>query len=170
MTVDKIIFDAVRDDYIPEITGIYNHYILNSTATFHTKELAPEDMRGIVYTGDPRFVSHVLLDGESVCGYCILTPFKKREAYDGTAEVTVYLKPGYTGRGLGKAAVRFLEDAARKNGFHVLLAVICGENVQSLELFDKLGYSKCAHYKEVGRKFGRLLDVICYQKILSDIS
>ncbi len=164
--MDGISFKEMRDEYIPGITDIYNYYILNSTATFHMKELASEEIKGIVYTGDPRFASFAILDGESVCGYCILSPFKKREAYDGTAEVTVYLKPGYTGKGLGKLAISFLEDAARKNDFHVLLAVICGENVQSIELFDKLGYSRCAHYTEVGRKFGRLLDVICYQKII----
>lgn len=164
--MDNIRFEETRDDYIPEITDIYNHYILNSTATFHTKKMSPEDIRGIVYTGDPRFPSFALLDGETVCGYCILTPFKKREAYDGTAEVTVYLKSEYIGKGLGKRAIFFLEDVAHSKGFHVLLAVICGENVQSMELFNKMGYSQCAHYREVGRKFGRMLDVISYQKII----
>lgn len=162
----NISFEKMKDEYIPDIRDIYNYYIVNSTATFHTKELSAEGIRGIVYTGDPRFPSFALLDGESVCGYCILTQFKKREAYDSTAEVTVYLKPGYTGRGLGKRAICYLEDVARKNGFHVLLSVICGENVQSTGLFNKLGYSQCAHYREIGMKFGRLLDVICYQKII----
>lgn len=164
--MDKIRFEETRDEYIPQITEIYNHYILNSTATFHMEKMSPEDMRDIVYTGNPRFTSFALLDGETVCGYCILTPFKKREAYDGTAEVTVYLKPEYIGKGLGKRSIQFLEDIARERGFHVLLAVICGENVQSIELFGKMGYSQCAHYREVGKKFGRMLDVISYQKII----
>lgn len=164
--MDGVRFEETRDDHIPEITDIYNHYILNSTATFHTKKLSPEEIRGIVFTGDPRFPSFAMMDGDSVCGYCLLSPFKKREAYDGTAEVTVYLRPGYIGKGLGKRAVLFLEDVARKKGFHVLLAVICGENTQSMELFGKMSYTQCAHYREVGRKFGRLLDVVSYQKII----
>jgi L-amino acid N-acyltransferase YncA len=49
---------------------------------------------------------------------------------------------------------------------HVLMATICGENDKSIRLFEKNGYFKCAHYKEVEEKFGELLDVVAYQKIL----
>lgn len=159
-------FEEMRVEFLPSVANIYNYYILNSTATFHSNELSLEDIKGIVFTGSPRFQSFAILDGERVCGYSILSPFKKREAYDATAEVTVYLEDGYTGKGVGSMAISHLEKVAAQNGFHVLLAVICGENDQSIRLFEKLGYEKCAHYKEVGIKFGRLLDVVCYQKII----
>ncbi len=48
----------------------------------------------------------------------------------------------------------------------MLVATICGENAASIGVFAKNGYEKCAHYKEVGQKFGQLLDVVAYQKIL----
>lgn len=162
----QVRFEAMEDRYVPEIANIYNYYILNSTATFHMKELGAEEIKGIVYTGDSRFPSYAILEGDTVVGYGILTPYKKREAYDGTAEVTVYLKPGCEGRGLGTQTLAYLEGIAREKDFHALLAVICGENVQSIGLFKKHGYTECANFREVGRKFGRLLDVVCYQKIL----
>lgn len=163
---EQVRFEAMDDRFVPDIADIYNYYIRNSTATFHTGELGIEDIKGIIYTGDPRFPSYAMLEGDTVVGYGILTHFKKREAYDGTAEVTVYLKPGCEGRGLGTRALEHLEKTARTKDFHVLLAVICGENGQSIGLFRKFGYTECACYREVGRKFGRLLDVVCYQKIL----
>ncbi len=162
----NIRFEEMSMEFLPSVAEIYNYYILNSTATFHSNALSLKDMKDIVFTGSPRFQSFAILDGDRVCGYSILSPFKKREAYDATAEVTVYLENGYTGKGVGSLAISHLEDAAVKNGFHVLLAVICGENDQSIRLFEKLGYEKCAHYREVGKKFGRLLDVVCYQKII----
>jgi phosphinothricin acetyltransferase len=80
--------------------------------------------------------------------------------------VTIYLKPEYTGKGVGSRALEFLEKVAVEKKFHVLLAIICGENEQSINLFMRRGFEKCGHYREVGRKFGRLLDVVSYQKII----
>ena len=64
-------------------------------------------------------------------------------------------------------AIRYIEEFAKKQKLHVLVATICGENEASIHLFAKNGYVKCAHYKEVGQKFGQLLDVVAYQKILT---
>lgn len=156
----------VGEELLSELTAIYNYYVLNTTITFHSKEISIAGMREILFDEDPRFSSHIIFEGDELCGYCILSHFKKREAYDSTAEVTVYLKHGYERRGIGTFAVGRLEEVAAQNGFHVLLAVICEENKGSIGLFSSLGYEKCAHYREVGTKFGRLLDVVCFQKIL----
>lgn len=151
-----------------QITAIYNYYIKNSTATFHKNEISPEGMKEILFDGDPRFPSFAILDGEELCGYCLITRYKKREAYDTTGELTVYLKPGCEKKGIGSFAVRQLEETAVQNGFHTLLAGICAENTGSIRLFSKLGYEKCAHFREVGMKFGRLLDTVYYQKMIGE--
>jgi L-amino acid N-acyltransferase YncA len=95
-----------------------------------------------------------------------LKRFSEREGYGRTAEVSVYLLPEYRGMGLGGRAVVFLEEVARSNGFHALIASICAENTGSIRMFERNGYTKCAHLKEVGFKFERLLDVVDYEKIL----
>jgi L-amino acid N-acyltransferase YncA len=159
-------FEEMKEEYLKDLADIYNHYILNSTATFHAKELSSDEMRDIVFTGNPRFKSYAIFDGFTICGYCILAQFKKREAYDCTAELTVYLRPEYIGKGLGSLSIKHMESIEAQNGFHALLAIICGENADSIRLFERHGYEKCAHYKEVGMKFGRLLDVVSYQKII----
>lgn len=64
-------------------------------------------------------------------------------------------------------AVKYIEGFAKNKNIHVLVATICGENSGSINLFEKNGYTKCAHYKEVGEKFGQFLDVVAYQKIIS---
>jgi phosphinothricin acetyltransferase len=78
----------------------------------------------------------------------------------------LYLRPEFSGKGIGSDVLVFLEKFAIGNGIRVLIASISGENSASIKLFTRAGYEKCAHYREVGEKFGRILDVVDYQKIL----
>ena len=164
--MDGIEFKELREEQLDDVLSIYNGYVLNSTATFHLHSLTKEEMRRIVFFSSPRYRTYAILSAGTVLGYVLLTPFNPREAYDGTAEVTIYLSPDFTGRGIGTHALAFLEDRARERGFHSLIAVVTAENGASAALFLKCGFSECARYREVGRKFGRLLDVVCFQKIL----
>ncbi|MGE5582408.1 MAG: N-acetyltransferase family protein [Bacillota bacterium] len=162
----KIDFQPAAEDQVPVLLSIYNYYILNSTATFHKHPLSRAEMKALLFSDDPRYPSFIIYDGENICGYCLLKRFHEREAYNGTGEVTIYLNPGCQRKGIGGLAVDYLEEVARKNQFHTLIACICAENEGSIRLFASKGYEKCGHFKEVGRKFGRLLDVVYYQKIL----
>jgi len=158
--------EPMQEVHLEAVRRIYNHYILNSTATFHAKALTIEEMRELVFFPDSRHQAFVILDGETVCGYAFIARHKPRQAYDFTGEASVYLKPGYEHKGLGALAIRHLEDHARRHGFHVLLATICGQNEASLALFHRCGFQQCAHLREVGRKFDQWLDIIVCQKIL----
>ena len=159
-------FREAGEEHLAEILAIYTHYVLYTTITFHTQPLTEADMRAIVFHRGHRYRTFVILEDGQLCGYVLLFPYKSREAYDGTAEVSVYLHPARVGHGLGSLALSHIEAYARNQDFHVLLAIICGENFRSIRLFERAGFSKCAHFKEVGRKFGRLLDVVGYQKII----
>ncbi|HEX3047139.1 MAG TPA: GNAT family N-acetyltransferase [Bacillota bacterium] len=159
-------FEDMKPEYLEKVLEIYNYYILNSTATFHIQPLTVNEMTEIVFHDNPRYRTLVIFDGDDICGYGLLAPYRKREAYDGTAEITIYLKQEATGRGLGSLTIKHLEEIARGERIHTLIAVICGENQASIKLFEKNGYTQCANLREVGRKFGRLLDVVCHQKIL----
>jgi phosphinothricin acetyltransferase len=158
--------EKLQDIHLEAVRQIYNHYVLNSTATFHAQALGREDMVKLVFFPDPRHQAFVILDGETVCGYAFIAQHKPRDAYDFTGEVSVYLRPGYENKGLGSLALRHLEEHAKAHGFHVLLATICGQNQASLQLFNRSGFHRCAHFREVGRKFGQWLDIIVCQKIL----
>jgi L-amino acid N-acyltransferase YncA len=165
-TMNQYVFEEISEKHLPEVREIYNHYVLNTTCTFNTHALSLDEMKRMVFFDDQRYKTFVLTEDNSVCGYVFLKPHSEREAYDKTAEVTVYLKPGLIGKGLGSMCIRYIEKHAKVNAFHALLAVICGENEKSIRLFERNGYKKCAHYREIGEKFGRFLDVVVYQKIL----
>lgn len=162
----EFIFQEITENQLPAALEIYNHYIANTITTFHIQPLGLREMHRLVFFKDPRYRTFAILDQKTVCGYVSLHRFRVREAYDGSAEISIYLRKDYVGRGLGNLALHHIEAVARKNKIHVLIATICGENERSINAFRKNGYIKCAHFKEVGKKFGHLLDSTCYQKIL----
>jgi L-amino acid N-acyltransferase YncA len=150
------------------VKEIYDYYILNSTATFHKDLISIEELKSVILIAHPKYKSF-LIDYDGVtCGYCYISQYKKRQAYDRTAEITIYLKPEYSGKGIGEETLKLLETVAKNNEICVLIGIITGENQASIGLFKKCGYEKCAHFKKVGKKFDRLLDVVAYQKIINE--
>ncbi len=160
-------FVEVRDEHWPALCDIYNHYVVHSTATFHSQPFTVAAFRDLLTFPNPRHRAFVALAGGEVCGYCVVSQHKNREAYDDTAEVSVYVRPDCLRRGIGAAAVDHMEEHARRAGLHALIATICSDNTPSIALFAGKGYVQCAHFREVGTKFGRRLDVVCYQKLLA---
>lgn len=162
-----ISFEEMTQEHVAPALEIYNYYIRNSTATFHKTELDENEMRKILFHNNPKYRSYAVLLDKCLCGYVLLTQHKVRQAFDFTAEVTLYLKHDCTGRGIGTRSLEFIEQYARTTDIHVLVSTISGENDSSCRLFQKQGYEKCAHYREVGYKFDRWVDLVVYQKIIS---
>jgi L-amino acid N-acyltransferase YncA len=140
-------FSPVTNTDLEAILAIYNGYILNSAVTFHSENLSEQDLEEFLFVSHPKYPSFLIKDNDEMIGYCFLTRFKKRQAYDRSAELSIYLKPEFTGKGIGLVALNHLEAAAKKAGIHVLVGTICGENHASIRLMEKSGYSKCAHLK-----------------------
>ena len=160
----EIKFKEIVEQDLPEVKKIYDWYIAHSTATFHTEPIGIDALREFIYIGHPWYKSYLIQVHDEIAGYCILTNYKKRQAYDRTAEVTIYLKPAFCGRGIGKIALKHLEENATKVGLKNLIGIIAGDNDGSIALFEKAGYTKCAHFKNVGEKFSKVLDVVAFQK------
>lgn len=150
------------------VKEIYDHYILTSTATFHTDIITIPELKEYILIGHPKYKSFLIKHNDIICGFCYISRFKDRQAYDRTAEVTIYLKPEFTGQKIGTRLLPELEKIAIDKGISVLVGIIGGENDQSIRLFEKCGFEKCAHFRKVGEKFNRILDMVAYQKILHE--
>jgi len=162
----KIELHRLTFDDFEQVADIYNYYVLHSTATFHTQPLLADELRRNIAVGHPKYPSFLIHDHNLVCGFCYIGQYKAKQAYDRTAEITIYLKPDFSGMGIGKQVVLQLEDIALKNGIKVLIGVISGNNQASISLFERCDYVKCAHFKQIGEKFNQVIDVVAYQKIL----
>ena len=157
----------VEERDIPAITGIYNHYVEHSDATFEVVPLSVSAMQkrvtAIVSEGFPYFV--VEINGH-VAGFAYAHTWKGYPAYSGSWETTVYLDPESTGRGLGHALMVPLIESCRAAGAHTLIACITGGNLPSIRLHEALGFRQASLFREVGLKFNRRLDVVDYQLLL----
>jgi L-amino acid N-acyltransferase len=152
---------------IPAITVIYNEAVLTTTATFDTEPKTFADRTCWLESHGSRHPVLVAeLDG-SVVGWSALTPWSDRMAYDATAETSFYVKSEFRGRGIGRALKDALLNEARRLGYHTLLARVAEGSAESLHLNEAAGFRHVGTLKEVGRKFGRLLDVHLLQLMLN---
>lgn len=148
------------------ILGIYAKYIKETTVTFETEVPSLEEMRSRIReiaSAGPYFVYE---EAGHIAGYCCAHKWKKQQAYGETLEVTIYLLPEFKGRGLGTQMMTLLIGECRRIGVHALIACIAGENTASIRFHEKFGFKPVSSFKEVGNKFGRLLDVVDCELVL----
>ncbi|HUI10869.1 MAG TPA: GNAT family N-acetyltransferase [Bacteroidota bacterium] len=156
---------AVQDD-LEAITAIYNEAVLTTTATFDTEPKTAADRLAWFRSHGGRFTVLVAEVDGRVAGWASLSPWSDRPAYDDTAETSVYVGSAYRGRGIGRSLYAALIAGAKEEHFHTLLARVAGESEASLRLHERCGFRTVGTMKEVGRKFGRLLDVHLLQLML----
>jgi L-amino acid N-acyltransferase YncA len=166
--MSEISFKSIEERDLNTVLDIYNHYIRTTTASFRPEPIPVEILSSFIYLDHNRYKAYLIYHLGEIAGFCFLTQYKNLEAYDRTAEMGIYLRPGCTRRGLGKEAARHLEEVAAANGIKTVIASISGDNTASIRLFRKLGYEQCGHFKRVGEKFGRVLDVIFFQRSLDN--
>lgn len=160
--------DAGPDD-APAIAAIYAHHVLHGTATFDTEPPSADGWRvrigEIRARGWPMIVSE--RDG-AVAGYAYATQFRDRPAYAATCENSIYVAPEALGSGIGTALLGALIERSHQAGFEQMIAVIGGGEPASVALHAKLGFVHAGRMRDVGRKFGRLLDTVYMQRALHE--
>lgn len=149
------------------IREIYNHYVINSTATFDTEPLSASRISRLISDISTRYPYLVYEEDEKVRGYCYAHPWKERAAYGKTLETTVYISGEYQGKGIGRMLMAELIQSCRQQGYHALIACITADNEPSKTLHTKLGFRQVSLFKQVGIKFGRLFDIADYELLLS---
>jgi phosphinothricin acetyltransferase len=148
------------------ICEIYNPDVEGSTATFEEDPVPPEEMRRRIRSLRKEFAWLVDEDGRGIGGYAYFGPWKLRKAYRNSVETTVYVDRERRGEGIGSRLYGVLLDEARRQGRHAVLATIGLANEPSVRLHERFGFVKAAHFREIGHKFGRWIDVGCWELIL----
>lgn len=163
-----IIADATGADLGP-IFGIYDHFVLHSTATFETEPRSESERQAWYLAHDPR--SHALLVAKDpakgdLLGWAGLSPWSPRAAYRRTAEVSIYVALDAHRRGVGRALLQALIKRAKINRFGVLIARIAGPSEASKAFHESAGFQPVGLMRRCGSKFGSLHDVLIMDRHL----
>jgi L-amino acid N-acyltransferase YncA len=149
-----------------QICSIYNYYVEKTIITFEEQTVSPEEMGRRIRDITGIFPWLVNVEGEVVRGYAYAGPWKTRTAYRKSVESTIYLHKDALGKGLGTGLYSELLHLLRSQDYHAVVGVIALPNAASIALHEKLGFLKSAHFKEIGYKFGKWIDVGCWQALL----
>jgi len=157
-----------RNEDAEAIRTIYNNEISSGTATFDLAPRTPEQQREWMTERSGAHVVLVAEVNEEIVGFGALSRYMKRPAYSTTVENSVYVRPANQGQGIGEAILATLVDRAAEHGFHTIIARIGSESEGSIALHRKAGFEEIGREREIGRKFGRWLDVVIMQRFLVD--
>jgi phosphinothricin acetyltransferase len=102
----------------------------------------------------------------AIAGYAYATEWKERSAYRFSVESTVYVAPGLAGRGIGTRLYEALLAELQRRKVHCVIGGISLPNDASVALHERLGFVKIGHFKEVGWKFDRWVDVGYWELVL----
>jgi L-amino acid N-acyltransferase YncA len=149
------------------VAGIYNYYINDTVVTFEEEAVSSAEMARrideVTSASLPWLVAEL---SDRVLGYAYASKWKGRGAYRFSLEITVYLAQDQLGLGLGSRLYSTLFPLLRDRGMHAVIGGIALPNLASVALHEKFGLNKVAHFREVGFKFGRWIDVGYWQRTL----
>jgi len=148
------------------IRAIYNVEVTTSTVTFDLVPRSLEEQRAWLLDRSGAHLAVVAVDDGKVVGFGSLSPYRDRPAYRTTVEDSVYVSREHQAQGIGKVLLSALVDGATAHGFHAVMARVVGGHTASIALHERLGFEIVGTEREVGRKFGKWLDVVLMQKLL----
>ncbi len=146
--------------------AIYNAEVTTTTVTFDLVPRSLEDQLAWIESHSGAHPAVVATDGDEVVGFGSLSAYRSRPAYATTVEDSVYVRVDCRGRGYGRAILSELVALATVHGFHSVIARIVGGHEASISLHRSCAFDLVGVEREVGRKFGRWLDVVVMQRLL----
>jgi L-amino acid N-acyltransferase YncA len=159
---------ATSDDAEP-IRAIYNREVTGSTVTFDLVPRSLAEQQDWLASHLGAHPAIVAVDGGPlgrIAGFGSLSAYRSRPAYSTTVEDSVYVHSDFRGRGVGRLLLAELVRLATVHGFHAVMARIVGGHEASISLHRACGFVDVGVEREVGRKFGKWLDVALMQRLL----
>lgn len=147
---------------IAPILQIWNPLIRDTSVTFTSVEKTQDGLAADIAARGAAFL--VAEEAGAVLGFASHGTFRPGPGYAHAAEHTVIVAPSAQGHGSGRALMRALEDHARAAGIHVLVAGVSGENLSAIAFHRAIGFAEAGRLPEVGRKFGRWMDLVFLHK------
>ena len=161
---EAYVFSTISAEDCKEIVDIFNYYIEHSYAAYPEQRVSV-DFCAMMMAQCSRYPSVTIKtqDGKIV-GFGFLHAHNPRPAFSRTAEITYFIRPEMTGKGIGSQMLALLETSAKKCNISVILANISSKNTGSIRFHQKNGFIECGRFRNVGEKKNELFDTVWMQK------
>ena len=149
------------------IREIYNLEVETNTVNFDLRPRELEEQRKWLIDRSGAHAVIVADTDEGLAGFASLSPYRPKPAYNTSVENSIYVHRQHQGEGVGTLLLGELTRLSDSHGFHAMFARIVGNHEASIALHQKHGFQLVGVEREVGRKFGRWLDVALMQRLAS---
>lgn len=157
--------EATEND-IEDILRIYNQGIEDREATLETDTKDIPYMKKWFQDHQGRFSVLVAIQNHQIIGWSSLNPYSHRCAYDGVADLSIYIDRDYRGKGIGSSLLRALEIIAKENGFRKIVLFTFPFNQLGQGLYKKIGYREVGVFEKQGVMDDHYIDVMIMEKLL----
>lgn len=169
--VRQIVVDDATVDDLDAVAEIYAHYVQHTVATFDyvvpTLEQWHAKHAAITAAGRPFVVARAVDESgtEQTVGYAYLGTFRGMPAYDRSTEDSIYVRPGFGGRGVGSALMAGMLDRANPENVRQIVAVIAATGGDgSIALHSRFGFTEAGRLRSIGHKADQWIDCVYMQK------
>jgi phosphinothricin acetyltransferase len=162
----SVTLSNITCDDCKEVIDIFNYYVEKSFAAFPENKLPYEFFDGLLKltSGYPAVVARD--DKGKLVGFGLLRPHHPFPVFSRAAEITYFVAPDQTGKGIGTLMLSELEKQAIERGVATILAPVSSLNERSIAFHRKHGFVEVGRFKQIGQKKGQLFDVVWMQKNL----
>ena len=156
-------FEKLAEKHRTGVIELFNHFIAESFAAYPDEPVGYDFFDRFLDMADGYPAVAMLDEADRVVGFAFLHPYRSGRTFHRTAEITYFIQPEHTGKGIGSTVLRQFRQAAMEMGIEIFLANISSRNEGSLRFHRKHGFEECGRFRRIGRKFGEDFDVVWMQ-------
>jgi len=151
------------------LAAIYAYYVENTAITFEYVAPTAEEFGERIAHKLEKYPYIIAEENGRAVGYAYADMYRERAAFNWSCELSVYVDKSETGKGTGRRLYNALVELLRLQGFTSVVASITYPNEASVALHEKMGFSHLGTMHNIGFKFGRWLDLMWFEKRISEV-
>lgn len=173
--MENVNIRVASPDDAQRLLEIYAPYVEKTAITFEYDVPSVHEFKKRIEHTLEKYPYLVAEIGDEIVGYAYTGSFVGREAYNHSAETSIYVDGNYRHGGIGKKLYEAIEEISAAQNITNLYACIGYPTVEdehltmnSVNFHAHLGYKLVGRFEKCGRKFDTWYDMVWMEKIIGE--